>query len=281
MSKLILPLLPEGAIIRTADASVPTKRRVQGTNHPKVVLDYETGLTQKATWRLPLPKQNEVGAFASDDVTVVLKFSTDGTGTGNVQFRVHYALIEDEQSYDKAFDGTQDGAVVAIAGSSNGKELSDTITLSGILSGLDVTKNYTLVILVERRVPSSDFAETVYLLNSHILFTQTREGWLNTLLTFNTSGSLLANELDQNLILGDTSSGAVDLTLPALTATSNFIQFTVVRKGLNLLRLLTSSVAYHIVYGGYVTDQILEFTSNGDSAQIVYEHSTQTFYVIG
>ena len=97
------------------------------------------------------------------------------------------------------------------------------------------------------------------------------------------SASTLLTDADllNTLLIGDTSGGAVDLTLPELTATEDFYQFSVVREGASQLRLLSPDLAYRIVYAGYVDDQTYEMNTNGDTAHLVYVHAVQTYYVIG
>ena len=99
--------------------------------------------------------------------------------------------------------------------------------------------------------------------------------------TVSATGAVTGTQVKNKLVLGDTSGGAVDITLPSLTASDDNTQFSVAREGGSLLRLLTPSVSYYIKYPGYVNDQILEFPSDGDSATLLYKHATQTYYVVG
>lgn len=95
------------------------------------------------------------------------------------------------------------------------------------------------------------------------------------------SSNALLDEIDvtNTFLMGDTSGGAVDLTLPE--ATQDFFEFAVVREGGDQLRLLSPDIAYRIVYPGYVDDQTYEMNTNGDTAHLVYVHAVQTYYVIG
>lgn len=151
--------MPEQAIIRSADASKPTKARVDDTNHPKITVEFDAGETQYAVVRLLIPPQDEVGAFDSD-ARLDLRYVSASALTGNVQFGVKYALIDLSEGQDKALSSEVASTTSSYTGSAN-TEYGVSFTLTGVFSGLDTTKRYTLVLQLTRKQPASDLAADV------------------------------------------------------------------------------------------------------------------------
>lgn len=154
-----LSVMPEQAIIRSADASKPTKRRVDDTNHPKVVLDFSSGATQYAYFRLPIPPQDEVGVFDTD-ARIDIQYTSASALTGNVQFGVKYAVIDLSEGQDKALSSEVASTTSSYTGSSS-THYGVSFMLTGVFSALDATKRYVLVLQLTRKAPASDLAADV------------------------------------------------------------------------------------------------------------------------
>lgn len=154
-----LSIMPEQAIIRGADASKPTKRRVDDTNHPKVVLDFDSGASQYAYFRLPLPPQDEVGTFDTD-TRIDIQYTSTSVLTGNVQFGIKYAIVDLAEGQDKALSSEVASTTSSYTGSAN-THYGVSFSLTGVFSTLDTTKRYVLVVQLTRKAPASDLAANV------------------------------------------------------------------------------------------------------------------------
>lgn len=270
--------MPEQAIIRSADSSKPTKARVDDTVHPKVTVEFDYGETQYAVVRLLIPPQDEVGLFDSD-ARLDLRYVSASALSGNVQFGVKYALIDISEGQDKALSSEVASTTSAYTGSAN-THYGVSFTLTGVFSGLDTTKRYTLVLQITRKQPASDLAANVSWISGVLMLNQQSASVVGTT-TISSTAPISGADILNKTVVGDTSGGAVDITLPSLLAGQNNYTFSVIREGGSLLRLLTPSTSYYIKYPAYVDDQVLEFPSDGDSATLIYKHATQTYYVIG
>lgn len=154
-----LPVMPEQAIIRSADSSKPTKARVDDTVHPKITVDFDYGETQHAVVRFLLPPQDEVGAFDSE-ARLDLRYVSTSALSGNVQFGVKYTLIDISDGQDKALSSEIASTISAYTGGSN-TEYGVSFTFTDIFSVLDATKRYTLVLQITRMQPTSDLPANV------------------------------------------------------------------------------------------------------------------------
>lgn len=211
-----LSVMPEQAIIRSADASKPTKRRVDDTNHPKVVLDFDSGATQYAYFRLPLPPQDETGAFDSD-ARLDIQYVSASALTGNVQFGVKYAIVDLAEGQDKVLSSEVASTTSSYTGSAN-THYGASFTLTGIFSGLDITKRYVLVLQLTRKVPASDLSADIRVVGGILRLSNNATNETQPLaLTGN--GDSIPDFLDLWKFNGDltSESGLSDLTASAAT----------------------------------------------------------------
>lgn len=191
-------------------------------------------------------------------------------------------LVAGKVGFDLRFKSLTAGANVSLSSTATEVEISATDTgeantASNVGSSAEVFKQKTGVDLQFRTFHRGrGTAEVEQLANTM----EIRAG-LQYAVAHSASTLLTDADLLNTLLIGDTSGGAVDLTLPELTATEDFYQFSVVREGASQLRLLSPDLAYRIVYAGYVDDQTYEMNTDGDSVLMVYVHAIQTYYVIG
>lgn len=173
-----ISVMPEQAIIRSADASKPTKARVDDTNHPKILVDFEDGETQYAVVRVVLPPQNEVGRF-DPDAQLDLQYTSASVLTGNVQFGVKYAIIDLSESQDKALSSEVASTVSSYTGSAN-THYGVSFTFTNIFSALDISKRYVLVLQISRKSVASNLGATV--------------SWLGGVFRLNSGGGMWDSE---------------------------------------------------------------------------------------
>lgn len=283
---LLLAILPEGAIIRPSDtpADRPDKARISGVNSALVSLDFPEGTSAKAVWRLLIPPQTEMGTLDSDDLVVRLRYTAKAVASGDVGWEVAAYLLD---IGDPAGDVT--GATVTDSNNSSNltysgaayDEQENTVTIAGFFTGIDTSKAYTLILKITRRTVSGDLGGEVSLLPSYAVVSSGKGAGFDRSNSYSSDTTLTASNIRNTLLIGDTSSGDVDLTLPSLTSVDDLLPFTVVREGTDRLRLLSPDPAYRIVSPNYVSDQTYELNSDGDSASLVYVHAVQTYYVIG
>lgn len=169
-----IPLMPEGAIIRATDppSARPTKSRVSGTASQNVTLDFPEGVAASAIWRILLPSQNRMGVLTSDDLEVVLRYTSQDASGGNVGWQVEAAITDQGDPFDNvtaaSFSAVDVSTNQAYAGAI-ADEQENTVTLAGLFTGIDTAKNYTLFIKITRLTVGGDLVGGISLLPSFLV----------------------------------------------------------------------------------------------------------------
>lgn len=169
-----IPLMPEGAIIRATDppSARPTKSRVSGTASQNVTLDFPEGVAASAIWRILLPSQNRMGVLTSDDLEVVLRYTSQDASGGNVGWQVEAAIADQGDPFDDvtaaSFSAVDVSTNQAYAGAI-ADEQENTVTLAGLFTGIDTAKNYTLFLKITRLTVGGDLVGGVSLLPSFLV----------------------------------------------------------------------------------------------------------------
>lgn len=186
-----------------------------------------------------------------------------------------YVLGSDGEMVRFYYDQTNNTFYLLVSNASGSG--GETNTASNVGGAIEVFKQKLLVDLQFRTLTTT----TPNVVLTQNTSTVAIDAGVTDTTTVSATGAVTSTQVKNKLVLGDTSGGAVDITLPALTASDDNTQFPVARSGGSLLRLLTPSASYYIKYPGYANDQVLEFPSDGDSATLLYKHATQTYYVVG
>ena len=166
--------MPEGAIIRATDppSARPTKSRVSGTASQNVTLDFPEGVAASAIWRILLPSQNRMGVLTSDDLEVVLRYTSQDASGGNVGWQVEAAIADQGDPFDNvtaaSFSAVDVSTNQAYAGAI-ADEQENTVTLAGLFTGIDTAKNYTLFIKITRLTVGGDLVGGISLLPSFLV----------------------------------------------------------------------------------------------------------------
>lgn len=189
-----------------------------------------------------------------------------------------YTMADDASVVRWHYDQQNNVFYLAVSQMGGGGGGGESNTASNVGGSVEVFKQKTGVDLEFRTLQQGTrgHAEVEQLTNT----VEIRSG-LQYASTFASDSILTDVDIRNTLIIGDTSANPVDLDLPSLSASDDFLHFSVVRDGVHPLRLLSPSISYRILYDGYVDDQTYEMNADGDTASIVYHHSTQTYYVIG
>lgn len=105
---------------------------------------------------------------------------------------------------------------------------------------------------------------------------------IRTVQTISTSSNFVAGtHTDGVLNILTANSGAITCALPEMTADHDLHTFAVSRDGQYNVRLTTHDGTYALRYAGFLSDQYVDLTGNGETILLIYRHSTKTFYVVG
>lgn len=164
---ILFALNPEAAILPTTGGK-PNKIQLSGSNSDRYALLYDYATEEEAVFSLPFPRPQDLSNL-SNDATLRIKWSSLAPSGQKVVWLAAFAFVKAGQAVDAVFGSDFESAPVIHSGS--GYENESIITLTNLLSGLDSSASYRILVRIKRKVSgvTDNLESDVQLFNSIML----------------------------------------------------------------------------------------------------------------
>lgn len=169
MSVLIYGINPESALLESNNLS-PAKTKKRINEQDLFVLLFSDSERQGCIWSWPFIKADDLGTIESD-VELTLHWSSEAV-SGEVAWDVQFSLVPEGSIVSRSFDSVIEIPSDSITGAN--LEHVTVFNVTGLLSEIDPTKSYRLLMKLSRRISVEGNANReAYLLSAFLKFNHT------------------------------------------------------------------------------------------------------------